>query len=206
MPEADLDAPGTLRSGAFPPDAFPGVDPDPGAPAAGAAALSRCPHCGAPVEGPHDEFCCHGCELAWTIIQGAGLGRYYDERETFAPRPEPMRHSWEAVPVAVDERGAAHASLMIDGLRCASCVWVTERVLERMPGVQEATVSYATGRATLSWDPERVDLPALAGRISALGYRPRLLGDSAALPRAAAPSAQRGAEEARRAGGPRLRL
>ena len=36
---------------------------------------SRCPHCGAPVEAERDEFCCHGCELAWTIIHGAGLAR-----------------------------------------------------------------------------------------------------------------------------------
>jgi Cu2+-exporting ATPase len=72
---------------------------------------------------------------------------------------------------------------MIDGLRCASCVWVTERVLDHMPGVLEATVSYATGRATLRWDPVRIDLAALAGRIAALGYRPRLIGSEPAVDR-----------------------
>jgi Cu2+-exporting ATPase len=138
---------------------------------------ARCPHCGAAVEGAQDEFCCHGCELAWTIIHGAGLQRYYDERTSFAPRPQPARFSWEAVPVQTAPDGTANAKLMIDGLRCASCVWVTERVLERMPGVCDATVSYATGRTTLRWDPNRVNLPALAGTISSLGYRPRLLGE-----------------------------
>jgi Cu2+-exporting ATPase len=53
---------------------------------------------------------------------------------------------------------------------------VTERILERTPGVLQATVSYATGRATLRWDPARVDLRTLAGRIASLGYRPRPLG------------------------------
>jgi Cu2+-exporting ATPase len=128
------------------------------------------------VEAAADEFCCHGCELAWTIIHGAGLEKYYLDRETFAPRPEPIRRSWDAVPTTLDPDGNACANIMIDGLRCASCVWVTERMLERMPGVHEATVSYATGRATLRWDPERLDLAALAQRIAALGYRPRLLG------------------------------
>jgi Cu2+-exporting ATPase len=71
------------------------------------------------------------------------------------------------------------ARLQVDGLRCASCVWVTEQVLARTPGVTEATVSYATGRATLRWDPSRTDLPTLAGRIAALGYRPRALGQAA---------------------------
>ena len=59
------------------------------------------------------------------------------------------------------------ARLVVDGLRCASCVWVTEKVLERTAGVAEATVSYATGRATLRWDPGRVDLSTLAARIAA---------------------------------------
>jgi Cu2+-exporting ATPase len=56
-------------------------------------------------------------------------------------------------------------------------VWVTEHLLQATPGVEEATVSYATGRASLRWDPEAVDLGDLAGKIAALGYRPRLLGE-----------------------------
>jgi Cu2+-exporting ATPase len=56
-------------------------------------------------------------------------------------------------------------------------VWVTEHLLQAAPGVEEATVSYATGRASLRWDPEAVDLGILAGKIAALGYRPRLLGE-----------------------------
>ena len=41
-------------------------------------------------------------------------------------------------------------------------------------------VSYATGRASIRWDPRRIDLSALATRIAALGYRPRALGVEAA--------------------------
>jgi P-type Cu2+ transporter len=69
----------------------------------------------------------------------------------------------------------------VDGLRCASCVWVTEHLLRATPGVVEATVSYATGRATLRWDPSRVGIGDLAGRVAALGYRPRLLGEEASV-------------------------
>ncbi|MCL7970942.1 MAG: HAD-IC family P-type ATPase, partial [marine benthic group bacterium] len=75
------------------------------------------------------------------------------------------------------EDGCAEVKLVFDGLRCASCVWVTEHVLQATPGVREAHVSYATGRASLRWDPEEVDLAALAGKVAALGYRPRLLGE-----------------------------
>ena len=117
------------------------------------------------------------------MIHGAGLDRYYEQRETFAPRPDALGEGWDTVPVETDESGAAQCRVMVDGLRCASCVWVTEHLLRDTPGVLEATVSYATGRATLRWDPRKVGLADLAGRIAALGYRPRLLGEDTTLDR-----------------------
>lgn len=143
--------------------------------------MARCPHCGTRVEGRADTFCCAGCEVAAAIIAGAGVGEeYYATRESYAPRPAPREaEGWEGLPVEADVDGSCSARLVVDGLRCASCVWVVERVLERTPGVLSATVSYATGRTTLRWDPAQVALPALAGRIGALGYRPRALGAEA---------------------------
>ncbi len=117
--------------------------------------------------------------MASAIIRGAGLDRYYDEREAFAPRPEAASGGWATVPVEAAPDGSCSVRVMVDGLRCASCVWVTENVLQRTPGVLEAQVSYASGRAYLRWDPRQVDLARLAGTISTLGYRPRLLGEEA---------------------------
>jgi Cu2+-exporting ATPase len=115
--------------------------------------------------------------MAAAIIRDAGLGRYYEERSEYAPRPGPLRPGWEAVPVSRCDDGSVEVRLVLDGLRCASCVWVTEHILQATPGVEEATVSYATGRASLRWNPETVDLGTLAGKVAALGYRPRLLGE-----------------------------
>jgi len=114
--------------------------------------------------------------MAAAIIRGAGLERYYAERTAYAPRPAPADTAWSAVSPEPLPDGSCEARLVVDGLRCAACVWVVERILERTPGVRSATVSYATGRATVRWDPRRVDLGTLAGRIAALGYTPRALG------------------------------
>jgi len=139
--------------------------------------IGHCPHCGTAVEGDEDAYCCGGCELAAALIRDAGLERYYAEREDFAPRSSSLADGWDTVPVETDTAGIATARLMIDGLRCASCVWVTEHLLQRTPGVIEATVSYATGRCTIRWRPAQLRLSQLAGRIATLGYRPRLLGE-----------------------------
>jgi P-type Cu2+ transporter len=142
-----------------------------------APVTARCPHCGTEVEAADDTFCCLGCELAYDIIHGAGLDRYYAERTEYAPRPEPLAGGWSAVPVETRDDGTCEARLMVDGLRCASCVWVVERVLERTPGVTLAHVSYATGRATLRWNPAQSGLAELARTIGSLGYTPRALGE-----------------------------
>jgi Cu2+-exporting ATPase len=115
--------------------------------------------------------------LAAAIIKGAGLESYYAEREAYPPRPEGALGDWGSVPVQRCEDGTEEVRLMVDGLRCASCVWVTESLLQRTAGVEEATVSYATGRTRLRWDPGKTELGDLTGLISALGYRPRLLGE-----------------------------
>ena len=138
---------------------------------------AQCPHCGTAVEDEADAFCCAGCEVAYDIIHGAGLQRYYEERTAFAPRPAPVAGGWSAVPVEPLPGGLCEVRLRVDGLRCASCVWVVERVLEATPGVTHAHVSYASGRATLRWHPADTDLAQLADRIATLGYSPRALGE-----------------------------
>jgi P-type Cu2+ transporter len=152
---------------------YPAITPSSAEPRASAL----CPHCGTAVEGDADAFCCAGCEMANEIIRGAGLERYYADRTEYAPRPEPAARGWAAVPVETLPDGTCEARLMIDGLRCASCVWVVEHVLEATPGVTLAHVSYATGRATIRWDSQAGGLGDVAGRIAALGYSPRALGE-----------------------------
>jgi len=149
-----------------------------------APAPAACLHCGAAVEGA--DYCCDGCEMAAAIIQGAGLERYYTERESPGNRPTANTERWEATPREVLPDGSAQAWIQVDGLRCGSCVWVTEKVLEQTDGVVEACVSYATGRAELRWDPELTDLATITRRVSALGYEPRPLdntGDAAGFDR-----------------------
>ncbi len=143
----------------------------------------RCEHCGTAVESDRDDgvvFCCAGCRVASELIHDAGAAEeYYARRAAYAPRPTMGAEGWNAVEVERIPGGDCRARIQVDGLRCASCVWVTERVLGAVDGVQRAEVSYASGRATLEWDPGRTNLLELAGRVAALGYRPRVLGESA---------------------------
>jgi P-type Cu+ transporter len=66
----------------------------------------------------------------------------------------------------------------LEGMTCASCAARIERKLNKLAGV-EATVNYATEKATVRFDPDRVALDDLVRSVEAIGY-------GAALPRGAA--------------------
>ncbi|MCB9758500.1 MAG: cadmium-translocating P-type ATPase [Alphaproteobacteria bacterium] len=148
-----------------------------------AAVDGVCAWCGAPVEARGRVFCCQGCEAAAAIVDAAGLDDFWARRQAEAPRPRAPGRGWDRVPTRACADGTEAVTLTIDGLRCSSCVWLTERILERTEGVVEARVSYANGRAQVRWDPQVVDLPALAGRVEALGYRPRPADSAPAMDR-----------------------
>ena len=59
--------------------------------------------------------------------------------------------------------------LPIEGMTCASCATRVEQKLNRIDGV-DATVNYATERATVLFDPDRVDRVALIGAVEEAGY------------------------------------
>jgi len=61
-------------------------------------------------------------------------------------------------------------SLPVVGMTCASCVTRIERFLNRSDGVAEAVVNLATERATVRFDPARIDRAAIVGAIEAAGY------------------------------------
>ncbi len=62
------------------------------------------------------------------------------------------------------------AELAIAGMTCASCVARVERAVRKVPGVTEAGVNLATERATVTFDPQVVDVAAIQAAIGAAGY------------------------------------
>jgi len=59
--------------------------------------------------------------------------------------------------------------LPIEGMTCSSCAGRVEKSLNRIEGV-EATVNFATERASVSFDPGRVEPDQLVGAVEEVGY------------------------------------
>jgi len=61
-------------------------------------------------------------------------------------------------------------TLPITGMTCANCVATVERGLKKQEGVQAAVVNLSSERATVTFDPLAVGLPALVARVERAGY------------------------------------
>ncbi len=61
--------------------------------------------------------------------------------------------------------------MQVGGMDCTSCKMKIEGGLERLEGVSEASVTVATGRLVVSYDPEKVTDEMIHQKIASLGYQ-----------------------------------
>ncbi|HPN09145.1 MAG TPA: cation transporter, partial [Syntrophales bacterium] len=61
-------------------------------------------------------------------------------------------------------------TVSVGGMTCAACVRRVEKALQSLPGVEEAAVNLATGRATLRHRPDWAGLDEVGKTITATGY------------------------------------
>ncbi|MCC5617407.1 cadmium-translocating P-type ATPase [Nostoc sp. CHAB 5836] len=70
----------------------------------------------------------------------------------------------------VDAASTQNLQAKIGGMDCGGCAKTVEVGLQQIPGVLEVSVSFATQRAEISYDPQQVNEAAIFDRIKSLGY------------------------------------
>jgi Cu2+-exporting ATPase len=137
-----------------------------------------CAHCGLPAPGEGGPaFCCAGCEAVYAFLHDEGLDAFYARLDRRATPLRPVREIAELPPIGAreiaiesDATGRAQAVAAVEGITCAACVWLLERGVGRLPGVEAFAVNFANHRVRLRWDPARVGLAVIDARVRALGY------------------------------------
>ncbi|NTU41839.1 MAG: cadmium-translocating P-type ATPase [Nitrospirales bacterium] len=137
-------------------------------------------------EGQDLVFCCHGCQGIYRLIHSEGLDSFYEKRhwdEAGVSRAlfereldlKPFTPAVRDVEVRDDEgvKSCKELDIVIDGIRCASCVWLNERILGRTTGISYARVNYATHKARIRWDPQVTGMEQVLKRIVSIGYTPK---------------------------------
>ena len=147
---------------------------------------AACTHCGLSVPQGFVEpdatlhFCCGGCRAAFGILREHGLEQYYGFAER---RTNPVRRSgrtyaefdhpaFRSLYVRQGHGGLSRVELYLEGVHCASCVWLVERVPLLVPGVARAELNVPRALAVIEWDATQTPLSRVAERLESLGYAP----------------------------------
>jgi len=62
-------------------------------------------------------------------------------------------------------------SFPVQGMTCASCVRRVEKALDQVPGVARTAVNLSTGKATINYNPDQVDIPSMLSAVNDAGYK-----------------------------------
>lgn len=141
-----------------------------------------CRHCGSPVgDGPQAAagFCCPGCAVVHRLITEQGHDAFYRIKDPLispvdAGVFQSRDHGWlkqsQEQAEAKLGNGTAEMTLDIQGISCAGCVWLIERVSLEQAGLQEIRVDAGAGSLCLRWLPGQFDADGWARKIEAFGY------------------------------------
>ncbi len=146
-----------------------------------------CAHCALEVPrglyepGEEHQFCCHGCKTVYAVLQGAGLGGYYAVRGAVDSAPVPAASTGSAYEELDDPAfqktvvhpvpgGFVEAELLLEGMHCAACVWLIERLPRVAPGVVESRAHIRRRTVCVRYQPDKIKLSQVAQQLDRLGY------------------------------------
>jgi Cu2+-exporting ATPase len=69
-----------------------------------------------------------------------------------------------------EDQQTLEASLLLENIRCAACLWLNERVLRGLDGVLDVDLDYTSHHARVRWDPTRIKLSEILESIINIGY------------------------------------
>lgn len=119
-------------------------------------------------------FCCTGCEAVFELVQSKGLGDFYERLGKNSLEPVNFKQNLGVFDsfVRPTNEGFSEIHLVIDGIFCAACVWLNEKILIEEQGVIEASVNPLTHKARVVFDERQVSLKRILTLIQSIGYKP----------------------------------
>jgi Cu+-exporting ATPase len=148
-------------------------------------AKRKCDHChleydeSVLIEDNGKYFCCKGCQGIFHLLQSEGLDDFYDKlgQNTIEPPKELQddigkfdKEGFINKYVTTTKDGFNSISLIIDGIHCAACVWLNEKVLHKTEGIVEVSINHTNNKAKVVWDDDVIKLSKIIEVIRSIGY------------------------------------
>ena len=161
--------------------------------AAGNAPVHHCLHCGVPLGTSatrESGFCCAGCSYVFSLVHKHGLEGYYKIKDAVLPPVDQLVFQLRDYAWLAELQQSAESSkttvpeltLEVQGISCAGCVWLIEKIFHQQPGSLHIETDAPLGRMRLRWAQGKFDAPAFARTLQSFNYLVGPPGEEPAVP------------------------
>ncbi|WP_101022395.1 heavy metal translocating P-type ATPase [Helicobacter pylori] len=118
-------------------------------------------------------FCCAGCARVYALLLDLNLESFYDKLNDSTLAPVTPQDSMSALELeqALEEnnKGELILNLLLEKTHCNACLWLNQKVLERLKGVKKVSVNFTTHHLQIVFD-KSLNPKEIIQKIESLGY------------------------------------
>ncbi|GAA7568939.1 heavy metal translocating P-type ATPase [Helicobacter pylori] len=118
-------------------------------------------------------FCCTGCARVYALLLDLNLESFYDKLNDSTLAPITPQDSMSALELeqALEEnnKGELILNLLLEKTHCNACLWLNQKVLERLKGVKKVSVNFTTHHLQIVFE-KSLDPKEIIQKIESLGY------------------------------------
>ncbi|GAA9636225.1 heavy metal translocating P-type ATPase [Helicobacter pylori] len=118
-------------------------------------------------------FCCTGCARVYALLSDLNLESFYDKLNDSTLAPVTPQDSMSALELeqALEEnnKGDFILNLLLEKTHCNACLWLNQKVLERLKGVKKVSVNFTTHHLQIVFD-KSLNPKEIVQKIESLGY------------------------------------
>ncbi|MCQ2907132.1 heavy metal translocating P-type ATPase [Helicobacter pylori] len=118
-------------------------------------------------------FCCAGCARVYALLLDLNLESFYDKLNDSTLAPVTPQDSMNILELeqALEEnnKGELILNLLLEKTHCNACLWLNQKVLERLKGVKKVSVNFTTHHLQIVFD-KSLNPKEIIQKIESLGY------------------------------------
>ncbi len=118
-------------------------------------------------------FCCAGCARVYALLLDLNLESFYDKLNDSTLAPVTPQDSMSALELeqALEENNKSDfiLNLLLEKTHCNACLWLNQKVLERLSGVKKVSVNFTTHHLQIVFE-KSLNPKEIVQKIESLGY------------------------------------
>ena len=131
-------------------------------------------------QNPELNFCCNGCQGVYHLLKDDGLADSFYHKVGKNTLSTPLAvgndsssfdmESFALRYIKTTKDGFSSVDLIIEGIHCAACIWLNEKILGDTYGIFEVNINFTNNKAKIVWDEDIISLSVIIDKIRSIGY------------------------------------